>query len=100
MVCVTYRRVLDWMIGFIDTLYNPLGTKGNYSAIEDLYTLQFIDANASNLGPDYSHPGNGFITATLSLQITSEVYFVQPTFFPTFLRNYSANCQLQNSTQF
>jgi hypothetical protein len=39
--CVTYRRVLDWMIGFIDTLYTPLGTTGNYSAIADLHALQF-----------------------------------------------------------
>jgi hypothetical protein len=31
-LCVTYRRILDWMIGF-DTLYTPLGTTGNYSAI-------------------------------------------------------------------
>jgi hypothetical protein len=30
---VTYRWVLDWMIGFIETLYTPLGSTGNYSAI-------------------------------------------------------------------
>jgi hypothetical protein len=29
------------MIGFIDTLYTPLGTTGNYSAIADLHALQF-----------------------------------------------------------
>jgi hypothetical protein len=29
------------MIGFIDTLYTPLGTTGNYSSIADLHTLQF-----------------------------------------------------------
>jgi hypothetical protein len=38
---VTYRRVLDWIIGFIDTLYTHFGTTGNYSAIVDLHTLQF-----------------------------------------------------------
>jgi hypothetical protein len=38
---VTIRRGLDWMIGFIETLYTPLGTTGNYSVIADLHTLQF-----------------------------------------------------------
>jgi hypothetical protein len=38
---VTIRRGLDWMIGFIDTLYTPLRTTINYSAIADLHILQF-----------------------------------------------------------
>jgi hypothetical protein len=38
---VTYRRDLEWMIGFIDTLYTPIGTTGNYSVIADLHTLKF-----------------------------------------------------------
>jgi hypothetical protein len=41
-----YRRPLDWMIGFIDTLYIPLGTTGNYSAIAVLHTLQFTVTHA------------------------------------------------------
>jgi hypothetical protein len=43
---VAYRRVLDWMIRFIDTLYTPLGTTGNYSATADLHTLQFTVTHA------------------------------------------------------
>jgi hypothetical protein len=39
-----YRRVIDWKIGFIDHLYAPLGTTGNYSAIADLDTLEITTA--------------------------------------------------------
>jgi hypothetical protein len=35
------RRILDWMTGFIDTLFTQLGTTGNYSVTTDLYALQF-----------------------------------------------------------
>jgi hypothetical protein len=38
-LCVTYRRLLDWMTGFIDTLFTQLETTGNYSAITNLHTL-------------------------------------------------------------
>jgi hypothetical protein len=38
------RRVLERMIGFIDTLLTQLETTGNYSAIGDLHTLQFTVA--------------------------------------------------------
>jgi hypothetical protein len=41
---VTIRRGLDWMIGFVDNLYAPLGTTGHYkqySAIAVLHTLKF-----------------------------------------------------------
>jgi hypothetical protein len=43
---VTYRRVLDCVIGLIDTLCTPLGTTGSYSAIADLHTLQFTVTHA------------------------------------------------------
>jgi hypothetical protein len=36
-----YRRGVDWKIEFIDTLYTPLGTTHNYSAIVDLHTWKF-----------------------------------------------------------
>jgi hypothetical protein len=35
--CATYRRVLDWMIEFIEAFLTVLGTAGNYSAIADLH---------------------------------------------------------------
>jgi hypothetical protein len=38
---VSIRRGMDGMVGCIDTLYTPLRNTINYSAIADLYTLQF-----------------------------------------------------------
>jgi hypothetical protein len=43
---VIYRRVLDWMIGFIDTLYIRLRTTRSYGAISDLHTSQFTVTQA------------------------------------------------------
>jgi hypothetical protein len=37
-VCVTYRRVLDWMIAFIDTLYTALGTTGTVHRFTATYS--------------------------------------------------------------
>jgi hypothetical protein len=43
---MTYSRVLDWMIGVIDTSYTQLGTTGNYSAIAVPHTFQFTVTHA------------------------------------------------------
>jgi hypothetical protein len=43
---VTYRRVLDWMTGFIDTLYTQLGTAGNTALSLYSHTLQFTVTHA------------------------------------------------------
>jgi hypothetical protein len=37
-VRVAIYGVLDWLIGFIDTLFKQLKITGNYSAIVDLHT--------------------------------------------------------------
>jgi hypothetical protein len=46
---VTYRRVLDWIIEFIETLYTPLGTTGNYVAYRYFHTLQVTVTHTSVL---------------------------------------------------
>jgi hypothetical protein len=46
---MNYRQVVDWMIGFIDTLYTPLGTTGKYSGIA-ISSLQFTVTPTSVLG--------------------------------------------------
>jgi hypothetical protein len=69
------------MIGFIDTLYTPLGTTGNYSAAANLYILQFTAAN----------------TSVLSLRITAFTIHFPATDFNTGAVTVSLNHTLQIS---
>jgi hypothetical protein len=61
--CVTYRRGLDWTIGFIVTLCTPLGTTGRCSsiAVHRCTRTRFLSLHSSN-------PGNGFTTVSQSLK--------------------------------
>jgi hypothetical protein len=44
--CVTIGRRLDWILDLMTTLYTPLGTTGNYSAIAKLHNSQFTTTPA------------------------------------------------------
>jgi hypothetical protein len=81
-VFVTYTQVLDWMIGFIDNLYTQFGTTGSYSAIAipALYR-SLLHTDTRVLGLHELYPDNIFVTVSLSLQITHEVFFAQPNSF-------------------
>jgi hypothetical protein len=98
-LCLTYRRVLEWMIGFIDTLFTQLGTTCSHSAtaVSTHFTVHRY-TRTSVLSLHYSYPGNGFITVSLSLQITHEVLFSSLIPFLTLF----CNCQFRrlDSIQF
>jgi hypothetical protein len=73
------RRVLNWMVGFIDTLFTQLGTTGNYRAIAILHALQFTVTHT--LG--FSVFTSRILTTDLqqydcNLKITHEVFFAPP----------------------
>jgi hypothetical protein len=80
---VTLRRGLDWMIGFIDTLYTPLGSTGNYSAIADLHTsrytvthtLRFSVFTSRILVTDFY---TGAITVSLNHSVKISLYYSTP----------------------
>jgi hypothetical protein len=98
---VTYRRVLDWMIGFIDTLYTPLGTTGNYSAIaiSTLYSSLLHYCPQSSLVVSWQRIHNSFTVTAAHY----EVFFAQPNSFlaiilPTSKSEDSFNYLLQLPT--
>jgi hypothetical protein len=59
---VWLKMGLDWIIGFIDHLYTPLETTGNYGTIANLHTLQITIAPAKPFPASFltSHPSKSF----------------------------------------
>jgi hypothetical protein len=52
---MTIRWDMDWIIGFIDTLFTPLETTGNYSTVTKLHTLQFTVTHTLGFSVFTSH---------------------------------------------
>jgi hypothetical protein len=85
---------LVWIVGFIATLYTPLGITGNYSAIviSTIYSsLLHTLVSSVCYTLHQSFPGNRFTTVSLSLPIALEVFFVQSRIL---LSSPDNNCQL------
>jgi hypothetical protein len=74
----------NWVIGFIDTFYNQLGTICNYSAIAlqctVAHTLGFSAFTSRILATEF---------VTQSLQITHEFFFSQSNSFLAFILQLS-----------
>jgi hypothetical protein len=70
------------MIGIIDTLFTQFGTTGNYRAIADLHTLQFVVAHA--LG--FSVFPSRILATVIAAHMKSSLYSLIP--FLTFLLNF------------
>jgi hypothetical protein len=88
-VGVAIRLVLDWIIGFINTLYTVLGTTGNYSAIAILHTLQFTVTHTLRFPGFTSRILATDLSVSLLFQITHEVFFSQPNSFITIILQLS-----------
>jgi hypothetical protein len=76
-VLVTVDMVLGWMIGFIASSELQAVQRCRYSAHFPVHRY----ARTRVLSLHLSYPGNGFITVSLSLQLTLEVFLAQSNFF-------------------
>jgi hypothetical protein len=64
------------------------------------HTLQFTITHALGFSAFYSYPGNGFITVSLTLQITHEVFFSQSSSFLVIILQLPIPKTRLNSIQF
>jgi hypothetical protein len=93
------RRVLDLMIGFIDSLYTQLGTTGKQRAIAHLHTLHFTVTHELGFSAFTSRILATDLSISLSFQITHKVSFQEPVSLLS-ISSHTLDCHLQNSTQF
>jgi hypothetical protein len=93
-----YRWGIDWMSGFIVTLYTPLGPTRDYSAIADLHTLQFTVTHTHTHTLGFSVFTSRFLSTDFNTVIiyqshcncsTHEVFLAQPNSFLAISRQSS-----------
>jgi hypothetical protein len=88
---------MNWMIGFIDTIHTPFGTTGNYSAIADLHTLQFIVKHTHTHTPGFSVSTSrilamDFNTATITVLLN---YTLQISRYYSTRKDFSSQLDFQ-----
>jgi hypothetical protein len=100
-----YRRVLDWMFGFIAPYtFIQFGTTGDCSAIAILHTFQLTVKHALGFSVFTSCIlATDFITVSLTLQVTHDIFFSQPNSFLAIIlhsipSSYPGRLASRNST--